>query len=188
MNAIKSHNINRISCPSPHTFLLTALLSATILRIESVLGYVLATCLQNLPVLAEGGLTRLPASPHDPYRAMSCLRSLSSLMLDCSGGGETVGMHAIMTSTTCWANNTPYLTSLAWCMYEQRSKHISIPNSKLETFWERRSASQRYCSGCPTCLSSAGCRSFHVQKRPLLRPPGTHCSHHTRRTAPRHSH
>jgi hypothetical protein len=54
-----------------------------------------------------------------------------------------VGMHAIMTSSTCWASNTPYLTSLAWCMHEKCSVELSIPNSKLEAFWESDATGQK---------------------------------------------
>ncbi|KAH8725772.1 ferric reductase like transmembrane component-domain-containing protein [Phaeosphaeriaceae sp. PMI808] len=99
-------------------------------------------CLLVPCVLAEGEITGFPANPYDPYCAMFCLRSLSSLMLGCSSGGEHVGMHAMMTSTSCWASDTPYLTSLAWCMHEKCAAD-NIPNSKLEWFWEHETTGQQ---------------------------------------------
>lgn len=102
----------------------------------------LTTCLYTTSVLAVGELTGFPANPYDPYCGMACLRSLSSLMLACSDGGEMVGMHAIMTSSSCWASDTPYLTSLAYCMHDKCSS-IGIPNSKLEKFWETDATGQQ---------------------------------------------
>lgn len=101
-----------------------------------------ATCLLPVSVLAVGELTGFPANPYDPFCGMACLRSFSSLMLACSDGGEMVGMHAQMTSSSCWASDTSYLTSLAWCMHEKCST-IGIPNSKLERFWETDATGQQ---------------------------------------------
>jgi hypothetical protein len=110
---------------------------------RSSLSFLLAICLLSTSVSTEGKLTGFPANPYDPYCAMSCLRSLSSLMLACSDGGEQVGMHAMMTSSACWASDTPYLTSLAWCMHEECSVRLHIPNSKLEKFWESDTTGQQ---------------------------------------------
>lgn len=108
------------------------------------LGRALATCLLTFPsALAEGELTGFPANPYDPFCAMTCLRSFSSLMLACSDGGEMVGMHAMMTSSSCWASDTAYLTSLAWCMHDKCSVELNIPNSKLEAFWESDATGQQ---------------------------------------------
>jgi hypothetical protein len=100
-----------------------------------------SACLLATSVLGEGELTGFPANPYDPYCAMSCLRSLSSLMLDCSTGGEMLGMMPMMTSSECWANNTPYLTSLAWCM-KTKCGGFGMPVSKLERFWETDATGQ----------------------------------------------
>jgi hypothetical protein len=109
-----------------------------------LLGCAFAACLLTFPsVLAEGELTGFPANPYDPFCAMSCLRSLSSLMLACSDGGEMVGMHAMMTSSSCWASDTAYLTSLAWCMHDMCSTELNIANSKLEAFWESDATGQQ---------------------------------------------
>jgi hypothetical protein len=140
---IEEYNIDRTPYSSFQTLLLAALPSATSPKMKSVMKFVLAICLRAIFVLAEGELTGFPANPYDPYCAMACLRSFSSLMLDCSDGGESVGMHAIMTSSTCWASNTPYLTSLAWCMHDKCSEELEIPNSKLEAFWESDATGQQ---------------------------------------------
>jgi hypothetical protein len=78
---------------------------------------------------------------YDPLCAMACLRSIYSMMLDCSDGGQRLGMIAMMTSTTCWAENTPYLTTLAYCMSVKCDR--DIPQSKLETFWENEATGQK---------------------------------------------
>ncbi len=87
------------------------------------------------------GLTGFPANPYDPYCAMSCLRSLYSLLLSCSSTGDTIGMVTNPTSSSCWAGNTPYLTSLAWCIHAQCAE-FDVPNSKLEWFWETEATGQ----------------------------------------------
>ena len=89
----------------------------------------------------QGVLNGFPANPYDPYCAMSCLRSLYTLMLSCSSKGDTVGMMTAMTSSACWAENTPYLTSLAWCMHAKCGEY-NIKNSKLELFWETQATGQ----------------------------------------------
>ncbi|KAJ9192847.1 hypothetical protein DTO164E3_7993 [Paecilomyces variotii] len=97
------------------------------------------------PVLAgalfQSALNGFPANPYDPFCAMSCLRSLYSLRLSCSSTGDTVGMMTMKTSSACWAENTPYLTSLAWCMHTKCSEY-NVKNSKLEYFWETESTGQ----------------------------------------------
>ena len=98
-------------------------------------------CLLSTYVVGEGELTGFPANPYDPYCAMSCLRSLYALTLSCSNMGDTVGMMTMTTSSSCWASNTPYLTSLAWCMHTKCAE-FDVPNSKLESFWEQEATGQ----------------------------------------------
>ena len=100
-----------------------------------------SVCLLVTSVVGEGELTGFPANPYNPYCAMSCLRSLYTLKLSCSSMGETVGMMTMMTSPSCWASNTPYLTSLAWCMHTKCAE-FGVPNSKLESFWEQEATGQ----------------------------------------------
>lgn len=89
----------------------------------------------------QGALDGFPVNPYDPFCAMSCLRSLYSLMLSCSSMGDTVGMMTMTTTSACWAENTPYLTSLAWCMHTKCAEY-NITNSKLEYFWETETTGQ----------------------------------------------
>ncbi|KAJ5652253.1 hypothetical protein N7507_009679 [Penicillium longicatenatum] len=55
------------------------------------------------------------------------------------GEGGTLGMMTMSTSSSCWASNTPYLTSLAWCMHE---KCHDVPTWKLEYFWVTEATGQ----------------------------------------------
>ncbi|CAK7215173.1 hypothetical protein SBRCBS47491_002393 [Sporothrix bragantina] len=97
-----------------------------------------------------GALTGIPTNNYDPYCAMACVRSLNGLMLACSstmGSGGMIGMMDFSTSSACWASDTPYLTSLAYCMYLQCSKEEytlgeEIPASKSEWFWETEATGQ----------------------------------------------
>ncbi|KAH8811243.1 ferric reductase like transmembrane component-domain-containing protein [Xylogone sp. PMI_703] len=79
----------------------------------------------------QGALNGFPVNPYDPFCAMSSLRSLHSLLLSCSSMGDTVGMMTMTTTSTCWAEITPYLTSLAWCMHIKCAEY-NITNSKLD--------------------------------------------------------
>lgn len=108
------------------------------MQLLSAVGWV---CLLATSVLSEGELTGFPVDPYDPYCAMSCLRSPSSLMLDCSTSGEIVGMMHMMKPSEFWANDTPYLTSLAWCM-KTKCVEFDISFSKLEFFWETDATDQ----------------------------------------------
>lgn len=58
-----------------------------------------------------GSLDGYPLQPYAPFCAMSGLRSLYGLELSCSSKGDTIGMLTMTTTSACWAENTPYLTS-----------------------------------------------------------------------------
>ena len=93
-------------------------------------------------VAGQGSINGYPANPYDPFCAMTCLRSLYSLKLSCSEeDGGTLGMMIFSTSSACWAENTPYLTSLAWCMHVKCAE-FDVLNSKLELFWEQQATGQ----------------------------------------------
>ncbi|KAN0117693.1 Ferric reductase like transmembrane component domain containing protein [Hyaloscypha variabilis] len=93
-------------------------------------------------VAGQGSINGYPANPYDPFCAMTCLRSLYSLTLSCSEeDGGTLGMMIFSTSSACWAENTPYLTSLAWCMHVKCAE-FDVLNSKLELFWEQQATGQ----------------------------------------------
>lgn len=83
------------------------------------------------------GLTGITYFPYSPYCAMTCLRSFSSLMLSCS---RMVGMD-VSTSTECWASNTPYLTSVAYCISIKCADGDYLA-STLEAFWEENITGQ----------------------------------------------
>ena len=75
--------------------------------------------------------------PYDPLCAESCLRSFSSLMLDCSSMSTSMGSMMMMsTPASCFANSTPFLTSVAWCMYT-KCEQEGVKVSKIEYLWER---------------------------------------------------
>ncbi|KAI0472640.1 ferric reductase like transmembrane component-domain-containing protein [Xylariaceae sp. FL0804] len=105
-----------------------------------------------LPAVVTGqqGLTGFPTNIYDPFCAMACLRSISSLALSCSAtdaAGQRVGMVAFSTSSACWASNTPYLTTLAWCMHarcgaDDDDGNVPPAASRLELFWETQATGQ----------------------------------------------
>lgn len=50
-------------------------------------------------------------------------------------------MMTMLTSSACWAENTPYLTSLAWCMHEKCAEFNNTA-AELEYFWETEATGQ----------------------------------------------
>ena len=94
-------------------------------------------CLLTRPVL--GALVGYGIYPYKPPCAHACDRSLSTLMLECSNPMSSMsGMHmdSGMTSPQCRAGDTPWLTTLAWCM-RTGCASSNVPTSELETFWEK---------------------------------------------------
>ncbi|KAK0723355.1 ferric reductase-like transmembrane component [Lasiosphaeria miniovina] len=91
------------------------------------------------PVLAAGQalLVGYGFSPYDPLCAESCLRSLTSYMLSCTpmsnGHGDS---HMSATPPECYAEDTWFLTSVAWCLSDKCAGH-DVPISKLQLFWEQ---------------------------------------------------
>lgn len=91
------------------------------------------------PVL--GALVGYGIYPYNPPCAFACHRSLSNLMLQCSGdmaSGGHMGGHSDMISPQCRAGDTPWLTTLAWCMRIKCAEY-HVPTSELEAFWEVQS-------------------------------------------------
>lgn len=91
------------------------------------------------PVL--GALVGYGIYPYDPPCAFACDRSLSSLTLECSSKmamGSGMDMGPPMTSAQCRAGDTPWLTTLAWCMRAMCAKY-NVSTSELEAFWEKQS-------------------------------------------------
>ncbi|KIH93713.1 ferric reductase transmembrane component 4 [Sporothrix brasiliensis 5110] len=118
---------------------------------------VMLSLLHATAAFNAGALTGVPANNYDPYCAMACIRSLNGLLLSCSstqGSGGMIGMVGFATSSACWASDTPYLTSLAYCMtvqcaVDEFSRGEDIPASKLEWFWETEATGQ-IAAGAPT--------------------------------------
>ena len=79
--------------------------------------------------------------PYEPPCAFACDRSLSSFMLTCSDPmpmDMSMSMSADITSPQCRADDTSWLTTLAWCMHTQCASH-DVKTSNLEHFWETQS-------------------------------------------------
>jgi hypothetical protein len=77
--------------------------------------------------------------PYDPLCAAACLRSLQGYMLECtdmSGGGDDMMMGMMSTSAECYGEDTPYLTSVAYCMSTKCQRDIKF--SQLQLFWEEQ--------------------------------------------------
>ena len=101
-------------------------------------GIWLASLLTN-PVL--GALVGYGIYPYNPPCAFACHRSLSNLMLQCSGdmaSGSHMGGHSDMMSPQCRAGDTPWLMTLAWCMRTKCAEY-HVSTSELEAFWEIQS-------------------------------------------------
>jgi hypothetical protein len=80
-------------------------------------------------------LTGFGSYPYQPVCAESCLRSFSSYMLDCTSMSHD-DMMMMTTSPDCLANNTAYLTSVAWCLNTKCSQ-AGERASGIESLWER---------------------------------------------------
>ncbi|KAG8168966.1 hypothetical protein KVR01_001715 [Diaporthe batatas] len=82
--------------------------------------------------------------PYKPVCAFACLRALSGYMLTCSSEMEMHGgMHShgnAMTSPQCRADDTSWLTTLAYCAQTKcAAEPGGVPISELEGFWEAQS-------------------------------------------------
>lgn len=100
--------------------------------------FLAVSTLFSSPALAAGPLflAGYGFSPYDPLCAESCLRSFSSLMLACTPASHDHGhSHMSATPPECYANDTAFLTSVAWCFYESCAEY-DVPISKLQRFWE----------------------------------------------------
>lgn len=91
---------------------------------------------------SQYGLTGLPANSYDPVCATACLRSFYTMILSCSAGGQTIGMVTQPTSTECYAENTAFLTSVAWCTHVQCEER-QPPADLLEYWWDMQITGQK---------------------------------------------
>ncbi|KEY73505.1 hypothetical protein S7711_03673 [Stachybotrys chartarum IBT 7711] len=98
--------------------------------------------------LAQGtprahGTVGLGLVMYDPICAYMCRNSITGWMLDCPEG-EYVAGHShhggghMMPSPVCYANNAPFLQTLAWCIHTHCDENLSL--AKIETYWERNAA------------------------------------------------
>lgn len=106
------------------------------MRGPSALGLLLQACALLPPPVAA--LVGVDTDMFEPTCAYACLRSLGSFMLSCSshdaaGGGHSHGDSG-MTPPSCRAGDTPYLTTLAWCLRTKCAPH-DVPTWTLEKFW-----------------------------------------------------
>lgn len=90
----------------------------------------------------EYGLTGFPANMYYPVCGTACIRSFYTMMLNCSSEGEMIGMVHLMKLTECYAENTAYLTSVAWCtnVHYQDEKP---PADLLESWWDMQITDQK---------------------------------------------
>ncbi|MCJ1456008.1 hypothetical protein MMC28_006365 [Mycoblastus sanguinarius] len=114
------------------------------------------------PVL--GALVGYGIYPYKPPCAHACYRSLSSLMLECSSDTASereMDSDSEITSPQCRAGETPWLTSLAWCMCTNCAEY-NVSTSGLERFWEEQ------CTGDPTVAPKWGYSTtlFNIAQSP----------------------
>jgi len=101
----------------------------------------LCSILLITPALATSQvlLTGYGFSPYDPRCARSCLRLFTSYKLSytptSNNGGHNHGKRP-KTSPECYADDTSFLTSVAWCFSEKCADH-DVPISKLQQLWEQ---------------------------------------------------
>ncbi|KAM0276828.1 hypothetical protein ACHAQH_006363 [Verticillium albo-atrum] len=75
---------------------------------------------------------------YKPPCAFACNGAISSNALSCSTLMDMEGMEAMpMTTPDCRANDTSFLTTLAWCL-DTKCAEYHVPISKLQKFWEEQ--------------------------------------------------
>jgi hypothetical protein len=68
--------------------------------------------------------------------------STPAMTLACSTGGETIGMITFATLTECYAEDTAYLTSVAWCTHV-KCQDVRPPADLLEYRWDMQITGQK---------------------------------------------
>lgn len=109
------------------------------MRYSLALGLLQACVLPRLAYALVG----IDTAMYNPPCAYACSSALSPLMLSCSDHEAATGDHAhgssAMTSPSCRAGDTAYLTTLAWCM-STRCAGYDVPTWLLEKFWEEQAS------------------------------------------------
>jgi hypothetical protein len=104
--------------------------SATIINLFALARSVIAS-----------GLVGYGIPMYKPNCAFACRDQFSMAMLECTtmddmgGDGMDMGMSMGSTSPECYAGNTPWLTTLAYCI---DATCIDVPKFKLEAYWAER--------------------------------------------------
>ncbi|KAJ1327055.1 ferric-chelate reductase [Microdochium nivale] len=107
------------------------------------------------PAWAQVMLIGYGNSPYNPLCAEACLRSFSSLGLECEappsvappsqngsttdhGEGHGHSRRHTMAATTpdCFANNSPFLTSVAWCVSTRCVDQGGVSDSLIQQHWD----------------------------------------------------
>ncbi|KAF2172659.1 hypothetical protein M409DRAFT_16621 [Zasmidium cellare ATCC 36951] len=94
-------------------------------------------CLSISSQVAAEWIIGLGSNSGDPICAQACARTLAETALVCSSTQQfgTLGRQdSVITSPDCYANDTYYLTTLAYCV--QSKCGTSIKASKIDTWWE----------------------------------------------------
>jgi hypothetical protein len=73
---------------------------------------------------------------YDPPCAAACLRSFKGYMLRCTDFADAI-TGADFTEASCYRQDTPYLTSVAYCI-STKCFQPDIKLSKLQLFWEEQ--------------------------------------------------
>ncbi|KAK3386492.1 ferric reductase-like transmembrane component [Podospora didyma] len=103
----------------------------------STLARCLLLLLPGSPALAQDFLVGYGNYPYDPICAQSCLQAFRSYLLSCSdleAAKKPFDPLAPPTSPSCYAKDTPFLTSAAWC-FSSKCSEESI--AKLEGYWQK---------------------------------------------------
>ncbi|KAK4203631.1 putative ferric reductase transmembrane component [Triangularia verruculosa] len=93
----------------------------------------LATCLLQAQ-LAISELVGFGLHPFKIYCASACHWALQSYPLECSAKAPKGFGGWVATSSPCKANDTAYLTTLAWCIHVKCGESRRM--SELQSFWE----------------------------------------------------
>ncbi|EEY19540.1 ferric reductase transmembrane component 4 [Verticillium alfalfae VaMs.102] len=99
---------------------------------------------------------------YKPPCAFACNGAISNNALSCSSMTEMEGMDSMpMTTPECRANDTSFLTTLAWCL-QSNCAEFDVPVSELQKFWEEQATGEPTVQ--PKWSYSAGLQS--VQEAP----------------------
>ncbi|KAK4223854.1 putative ferric reductase transmembrane component [Podospora fimiseda] len=96
-----------------------------------------AWLLQANTVFAVSGLVGFGLKPIPSYCGQACHWPMLSYRLECTPQDAVPDVSGwYPDSAECKANDTPYLTTLAWCLHTRCRKEHTI--SQLEQFWEEQ--------------------------------------------------